>query len=181
MFHIIPYQAADDDIDTYTFISCDDIDEQVVMTLLDKIYQQLVLDHYKSPRNMRRLDEEETIKLPYKNPTCGDVMVLYVNTQKETICDITFEGEGCSISMASCSMMTAAVKGQPTMAVKQLIEAFTRMIKEGSTPAEEVADILQDAISLSGVHSLKARHNCALMGWQALNKILERHQTDKGE
>lgn len=99
--------------------------------MLDKLYQQLVLDHYKSPRNKRRLDEKGTFRLPYKNPTCGDVMVLYVNIQKETIYDITFEGEGCSISMASCSMMTAAVKGQSSMAVQQLIEAFTKMIKEG--------------------------------------------------
>ncbi|CAM4265457.1 SUF system NifU family Fe-S cluster assembly protein [Paenibacillus alkaliterrae] len=149
--------------------------------MLDKLYQQLVLDHYKTPRNKRKLDGEGTIRLPYKNPTCGDVMVLYVNIQNDTISDITFEGEGCSISMASCSMMTTAVKGQSTLTAQQLIGTFTKMIKEGAAPPEPAADLLHDALSLAGVHTLRARHNCALMGWQALNKVLENRLEGKGE
>ncbi len=99
-------------------------------------------------------------------------MILYMLLQDDCIQDIKFEGSGCSISMASCSMMTELVKRKSVREVSQLLEQFTSMIKEGAEPDE---DVLEDAVSLSGVHKLRGRHNCALMGWQALQKSLEQH------
>ncbi|WP_010275550.1 Fe-S cluster assembly sulfur transfer protein SufU [Paenibacillus senegalensis] len=136
---------------------------------LDDLYRQLVIDHYKRPRNQGKLSNEASISLPYKNPTCGDAMVLYINVEEERIRNIKFEGEGCSISMASCSMMTTAVKGRALGEASRLIEQFTAMVKDGAHPDEEA---LEECLSLAGVHSLKARHNCALMGWNALRKAL---------
>ncbi|MCD1257682.1 SUF system NifU family Fe-S cluster assembly protein [Paenibacillus athensensis] len=137
--------------------------------MLDELYRKMVMDHYRNPRNKGKLPEG-TVRLAYKNPTCGDVMVLYLDVGEDRIHDIRFEGEGCSISMASCSMMTELVKGKSLTEVQVLITQFTKMIKDGNP---EDIDLLEDAASLSGVHALRARHNCALMGWQALQKALQ--------
>ncbi|WP_025683607.1 Fe-S cluster assembly sulfur transfer protein SufU [Paenibacillus maysiensis] len=139
---------------------------------MEQLYRQTIMDHYKQPRNYGKLADDDAIVLPYKNPTCGDVMILYMLLQDDCIQDIKFEGSGCSISMASCSMMTELVKRKSVREVSQLLEQFTSMIKEGAEPDE---DVLEDAVSLSGVHKLRGRHNCALMGWQALQKSLEQH------
>jgi nitrogen fixation NifU-like protein len=145
--------------------------------MLEQLYRQTIMVHYKHPRNYGKLTDEAAIVLPYKNPTCGDVMILYVLLQDDCIQDIRFEGSGCSISMASCSMMTERVKRKSVGEVRELLEQFTSMIKEGAEPDE---DTLEDAVSLSGVHKLGGRHNCALMGWQALQKSLSQHPAALG-
>lgn len=138
--------------------------------MLDNLYKQIVMDHYKNPRNRGKLQKDGSITFPFKNPTCGDVVVLYLDLDdNQNIRDIKFEGEGCSISMASCSMMTALVKGKPVEEARQLIGQFTDMVKTGNIEDE---DALGDAVSLSGVHQLKARHNCSLLGWNGLEKAI---------
>src|SRR5690606_41742868 len=92
-------------------------------------------------------------------------------SENNRIKDIKFEGEGCSISMASCSMMTDLVKGKSVEEAKQTIALFNNMIKKGELPEDE--DELGDALSLSGVHKLRARHNCSLLGWNGLEKALQ--------
>lgn len=142
---------------------------------LENLYKQIVMDHYKKPRNKGKLTEEGALQLPYKNPTCGDVMVLYMNVDENNkIKNIKFEGEGCSISMASCSMMTDLVKGKTVEEAKQSIALFNDMIKKGELPEDEEA--LGDALSLSGVHKLRARHNCSLLGWNGLEKALQQNE-----
>ncbi|WP_026671940.1 Fe-S cluster assembly sulfur transfer protein SufU [Alkalihalobacterium bogoriense] len=139
--------------------------------MLDNLYHSVVLDHAKSKRNHRKTNGNNTLVKHYKNPTCGDVMTLYVNVSEEnTIRDISFVGEGCSISMASCSMMTTRLKGVTLEEAFQLREAMETMIRKGIEP--ESID-LGDAIALKGVHQLKARHNCALMPWQAFDRIFQ--------
>ena len=134
------------------------------------------MDHYKNPRNRGKIENEGSITLPYKNPTCGDVVVLYMNLDDTgKINDIKFEGEGCSISMASCSMMTELVKGKTVAEARSLIEAFQAMVKEGIIEDE---DALGDAVALSGVHKLKARHNCSLLGWNGLDKAIKQKESN---
>ncbi|GAB2724035.1 Fe-S cluster assembly sulfur transfer protein SufU [Paenibacillus thermoaerophilus] len=141
--------------------------------MLENLYKQIVMDHYKNPRNRGKLDTTGgAFSLPYKNPTCGDVVVLYMNVDESgRIADIKFEGEGCSISMASCSMMTELVKGKTVEQAKELIGHFNDMIRQGVIPEDE--DLLGDALALSGVHKLRARHNCSLLGWQGLEKAIK--------
>ncbi|MCP3029793.1 SUF system NifU family Fe-S cluster assembly protein [Halobacillus sp. A1] len=142
--------------------------------MLDNLYRQVVMDHAKYKRNYGELSGQSDIyKIHYKNPTCGDVMVLYIRIGTEKIEDLSFEGEGCSISMASCSMMTDLLKNRTVKECVNKREAFERLIREGELDDE---DDLGDAASLQGVHNLPARHNCALMPWQALDKWLEEHR-----
>ncbi|GGF27710.1 zinc-dependent sulfurtransferase SufU [Halobacillus andaensis] len=145
--------------------------------MLDDLYRQVVLDHAKYKRNYGELSEQNNIsKVYYKNPTCGDVMTLYLRTGPSGIEDLSFEGEGCSISMASCSMMTDLLKNQSMEAVYNKRDAFERLIREGEI--EEDID-LGDAAALQGVHKLRARHNCALMPWQALDKWLKEQENER--
>ena len=142
--------------------------------MLENLYKQIVMDHYKNPRNKGKLEGEGAFQLPYKNPTCGDVMVLYMAVdENQKIKDVKFEGEGCSISMASCSMMTDLVKGKTLKEAEHLIGVFNDMIKKGELPEDE--DELGDALSLSGIHKLRARHNCSLLGWNGLERAIKQH------
>ncbi|TMW72746.1 Fe-S cluster assembly sulfur transfer protein SufU [Alteribacter natronophilus] len=134
--------------------------------MLDDLYRQLIMEHSRTKRNHREIDNGTHIH--YKNPTCGDVMTLYWKWGPDGILeDVSFVGEGCSISMASCSMMTEMVKGRSLEEVKAMRGAMEKLIREGKEPGE--ID-LGDALSLAGVHRLRARHNCALMPWQALDR-----------
>ncbi|MDF2646610.1 MAG: system FeS assembly protein NifU family [Paenibacillus sp.] len=141
--------------------------------MLEQLYRQIVMDHYNYPRNYGKLDHPEVIRIPYKNPTCGDAMILYAHIDQGVISEIKFEGSGCSISMASCSMMTMAVREQSVEEAHLMVNQFELMIKSGITLNHPY---FQDAVSLAGVHSLRGRHNCALMGWQALTRSLQQHE-----
>jgi nitrogen fixation protein NifU and related proteins len=144
--------------------------------MLDNLYKQIVMDHYKNPRNRGRIEKDGSITLPYKNPTCGDVVVLYLDLDEDKkIQEIKFEGEGCSISMASCSMMTSLVKGKSVEEAKKLIQQFYTMVRQGEIEDE---DALGDAVALSGVHKLKARHNCSLLGWNGLEKVISQQDSE---
>jgi nitrogen fixation NifU-like protein len=146
-----------------------------MINVLENLYKQIVMDHYRNPRNRGRIEKDGVISLPYKNPTCGDVMVLYLELDdNKKIKEIKFEGEGCSISMASCSMMTDLVKGKTVEEARELIATFNNMIKTGDIADEEQ---LGDALALSGVHKLKARHNCSLLGWNGLEKAFKQQES----
>ncbi|UCZ54205.1 SUF system NifU family Fe-S cluster assembly protein [Bacillus shivajii] len=143
--------------------------------MLDNIYRQLIMDHSKKKRNFR--DLKNGSHLHYKNPTCGDVMTLYWIVEDKTVVDVSFIGEGCSISMASCSMMTELIRGESVEEVFKMREAMERLIRNGELPKETD---LGDAVSLEGVHKLRARHNCALMPWQALDRaFLKKNKQDR--
>ncbi|WP_368505389.1 Fe-S cluster assembly sulfur transfer protein SufU [Alkalihalophilus sp. As8PL] len=138
--------------------------------MLQDLYRKVVMDHAKYRRNTGVLEGEDVRKIHYKNPTCGDVITLYVVIDDEQLQDISFEGEGCSISMASSSIMTELIKNKDITTVSSLRNEFEQLIRDGKQANEEID--LGDALSLEGVHKLRARHNCALMAWQALDKVL---------
>lgn len=104
-------------------------------------------------------------------------MTLFVELEQNQVRRVTFLGEGCSISMASASMMTELIKNKSLKEITSLRKAFEQLIRHGKTPDE--VD-LGDSFSLKGVHQLKARHNCALMTWQALDKVLKDEKNYEG-
>ncbi|MDQ6600931.1 Fe-S cluster assembly sulfur transfer protein SufU [Bacillus salipaludis] len=138
--------------------------------MLDNLYRQVIMDHYSHKRNFKELYGSTIRQVHYKNPTCGDVMTLFIELDQNQIRNAAFIGEGCSISMASASMMTELIKHKSVKEISCLRTAFEQLIRHGDTT--DGID-LGDCLSLRGVHQLKARHNCALMTWQALDKILK--------
>jgi nitrogen fixation NifU-like protein len=143
--------------------------------MLDDLYRKVVMDHAKYKKNYGQLDGNEIRKVHYKNPTCGDVITLYIQLEGDLIENVAFEGEGCSISMASSSMMTELIMKKDLAAVATTRSEFEKLIREGEQ-SNDLID-LGDALSLQGVHKLRARHNCALMCWQALDKALKDTET----
>ncbi|MDQ0252746.1 nitrogen fixation NifU-like protein [Evansella vedderi] len=146
--------------------------------MLNDLYRKLVMEHAKYRRNHKRLEGENVRKVHYKNPTCGDVITLYIQLEGERINDVAFEGEGCSISMASSSMMTELIKNKDLNNVSIVRNEFEQLIRKGKQSNDDID--LGDAMSLRGVYRLRARHNCALMAWQALDKLLADVSAYKG-
>ncbi|MDM5306986.1 Fe-S cluster assembly sulfur transfer protein SufU [Peribacillus frigoritolerans] len=138
--------------------------------MLESLYRQVIIDHYKQKRNFEEITGEYVRKVHYKNPTCGDVMTLFIALEHNQVKKAAFLGEGCSISMASASMMTELIENKSLKEITSLRKAFEQLIRHGEIP--DGVD-LGDSLSLQGVHQLKARHNCALMTWQALDKVLK--------
>lgn len=136
--------------------------------MLDNLYRQVIMEHYRQKRNFEELKGENVRKAHYKNPTCGDIMTLFLELEQDRVKKAAFLGEGCSISMASASMMTELIENKSLQEIASLRKAFEDLIRQGK--AADKPD-LGDCLSLQGVHKLKARHNCALMTWQALDKV----------
>jgi nitrogen fixation NifU-like protein len=141
----------------------------VVHLSLEELYKEVILDHYRAPRNKGRLDPHD-VALERNNPLCGDEIELYVKFDGETLEGIAFEGKGCSISQASASMMTEKVKGLPVKDAVGLAESIKKMMA-----GEEEGDQkdLGDLISLKGVVKYPVRIKCALLGWNTLLEALE--------
>ena len=141
----------------------------MVRMSLDELYKEVILDHYRTPRNRGRLDPHD-VKLERNNPLCGDELELYLKFDGEDLEGIAFEGKGCSISMASASMMTEKVKGLDVKQARAVAEAIKRMMA-----GEEPGDIneLGDLVSLKGVVKYPVRIKCALLGWNTLLEGLD--------
>ncbi len=157
---------------------------------LEDLYREIILDHYRSPRNKGELETPPATRVEGFNPLCGDEIVLYVDVDGDTVKDIRIGGQGCSISQSSASMMSAAVKGRTLAEVKQLTKAFKAMmsIHEQSLDGEgegleesgdsgldpsEVADVpeevkLGDLEALRGVVKFPVRIKCATLSWNTL-------------
>lgn len=133
---------------------------------LDMLYRQVIMDHYKNPRNRGVIEDGVTIDL--NNPTCGDSLRLQLQVEDGTVKDAKFEGEGCSISLASASMMTQIVKGKSVDEALQLANIFSQMV-QGKDYDTETFD-LGDIEALSGVSKFPARIKCATLAWKALEK-----------
>jgi nitrogen fixation protein NifU and related proteins len=139
------------------------------------LYQELILDHYRRPRNKGDL-EDATTTVTMKNPLCGDEVALHVKFDGNRIDDVRFSGRGCSISLASASMMTQLVKGKSADEIAQLRDTFRDMVM-GTTPAdaEEVVGTMGSLRALSGVSRFPARVKCALLAWNALETAMAEH------
>ncbi len=133
---------------------------------LEQLYRSVIMDHYKHPRNKGELDSG-TITIDMNNPTCGDEIRLMLEVKDNIIDDVRFEGHGCSISMASASMMTEAVKGKNVERGLEMADEFSKMmLGEEYTITDDMGDIE----ALSGVSQFPARIKCATLSWKALEK-----------
>jgi nitrogen fixation NifU-like protein len=136
----------------------------VVRLSLEELYKEVILDHYRAPRNKGRIDPHD-VALERNNPLCGDEIELFLRFEGDTVEGVAFEGKGCSISQASTSMMTEKVKGLPATEAVELAESIKRMMA-GDDDGD--ADALGDLISLKGVVKYPVRIKCALLGWNTL-------------
>ena len=139
------------------------------MSFLDNLYKELILEHYKHPKNKGELPPP-ALKAEGINPSCGDELELFIDLKDQTIADVKFTGEGCAISQSSASMMTEAIRGKTVEEVLELSQKFKDMI-HGEAPAEELGDLKM----LQGISKLHARVKCATLAWVTLEQILKPH------
>ncbi|HSP03006.1 MAG TPA: SUF system NifU family Fe-S cluster assembly protein [Acidimicrobiales bacterium] len=157
---------------------------------LEDLYREIILDHYRSPRNKGELEAPPATRVEGFNPLCGDEIVVYVDVEDDTVKDIRIGGQGCSISQSSASMMSAAVKGKTLEEVKGLTKAFKAMMSiheqsldgegegleesgESGIDPNEIADVpeevkLGDLEALRGVVKFPVRIKCATLSWNTL-------------
>ena len=140
------------------------------MSDLDDLYQEVILDHGRKPRNFHRV-EDANRQAEGLNPLCGDHFKLYVKVDGERISDIGFEGSGCAISKASASLMTLSVKGKTVQEAEDLFSRFHRLVTEG--PQKVSISELGKLAALSGVCEFPTRVKCASLVWHTLKNALE--------
>jgi nitrogen fixation protein NifU and related proteins len=156
---------------------------------LEDLYREIILDHYRAPRNRGELPVPPARKAEGYNPLCGDEVVLYLDIDADSgvVRDVKIEGQGCSISQASSSMMSAAVKGQPVEDARQLIRAFKALMSihesklegesDGSDLAAELEGVrLGDLEALQGVVKFPVRIKCATLAWNTLQQGLDERE-----
>ena len=140
---------------------------------MEDLYQEIILDHYRSPKNRAPNLEDEDVHVHHSNPLCGDEMDLRLRVEDDRVAGLVFDGEGCSISQASASAMTVAVQGRELKDALDLAEDFRRMM-HGDEPVRP--DDLQDGIAFEGVARFPVRVKCALLGWMALRDAIETYE-----
>ena len=152
---------------------------------LEDLYREIILDHYRNPRNRGELDTPPAHRVEGFNPLCGDEIVVYLELDDGTVTDLKIGGQGCSISQSSASMMSAAVKGKSLKEIRELTRAFKAMMSiheqelEGddasaeadAAAAEEVR--LGDLEALRGVVKFPVRIKCATLSWNTLTQGLD--------
>lgn len=137
-----------------------------------ELYQDIILDHYKKPRNCSPL-EDANHRAAGHNPLCGDRIQVHLRVEDGVVADIAFEGAGCAISTASASMMTEAVKGKPVAEVRKLFEGFRSMVTGKDGPVDGEAAELGKLEALQGVREIPIRVKCATLAWHTLQAALK--------
>ncbi|MBO0839783.1 MAG: SUF system NifU family Fe-S cluster assembly protein [Sciscionella sp.] len=139
---------------------------------LEQMYQEIILDHYKHPhgRGLREPYDAESFQV---NPTCGDEVTLRVKLLGDKVSEVSYDGQGCSISQASTSVLTDLVTGHTVDEALSTMDAFVAMIS-GRGQVEPDEDVLEDGIAFAGVAQYPARVKCALLGWMAFKDALGR-------
>ena len=141
----------------------------------EALYQELILEHNRKPRNFREMpNADRTIE--GRNPLCGDELTLWVKLENDTITDVSFKGQGCAISKASASLMTAAVKGKTRAEAEDLFERFHQLVTGALPEAEQQS--LGSLRALGGVSRFPLRVKCASLAWHALHSALESNQSE---
>jgi nitrogen fixation NifU-like protein len=164
------------------------------MTGLEDLYREIILDHYRSPRNRGELPAPPARRVEGFNPLCGDEVVVYVQVEDGTVRDIRFAGQGCSISQSSASLMSAAVKGKTVAETRNLIRTFKAMMSvhearldgegadtrssngstsEGDSAVATDPDALGELAALQGVVKFPVRIKCATLSWNTLAQGLD--------
>lgn len=141
------------------------------MSELKQLYQEMILDHNKNPRNFKALDHATHQSEGY-NPLCGDHYNLYLNVEDGKIVDVGFEGAGCAISKSSASIMTTCLKGSTVEEADRMFENFHRMLTEETSPDELPGKMCKIA-ALQGVKSFPTRIKCATLVWHTMKSALE--------
>lgn len=132
---------------------------------MDALYQEIILDHYKRPHGAGLRDDGDA-EVHHVNPTCGDEITLRVHLDGQTVRDVSYHAEGCSISQASASVLNDLVVGQPVDRSLQVLDEFQRLM-QGKGQVEPDEDVLEDGIAFAGVAQFPARVKCALLSWMA--------------
>ncbi|QRP43751.1 Fe-S cluster assembly sulfur transfer protein SufU [Amycolatopsis sp. FDAARGOS 1241] len=142
---------------------------------LESMYQDIILDHYKNPhgRGLRDPFDAESFQV---NPTCGDEVTLRVKVDNGKVSDVSYEGQGCSISQASTSVLTDLVVGHTVEEAFTTMDAFVELM-QGKGKVEPDEDVLEDGIAFAGVAKYPARVKCALLGWMAFKDAVARTTT----
>jgi nitrogen fixation NifU-like protein len=155
------------------------------MAGLEDLYREIILDHYRSPRNKGELETPPAHKVEGYNPLCGDEIVLYLLVDGDTVTDVKIGGQGCSISQSSASMMSAAIKGKSVGEVRALVRAFKGLmsIHESRLEGDDAGDDrdaaldeqvkLGDLEALQGVVKFPVRIKCATLSWNTLTQALD--------
>jgi len=132
---------------------------------LDNLYQEVILDHYKRPKN-KELKPNPTVQVHHVNTSCGDEITLNLKLSEDFVESVTWTGVGCSISQASTSVMSELLTGKTTSDALELVDEFQRMLQsKGSDLGDESK--LEDGVAFAGVAKFPARVKCALLGWMA--------------
>jgi nitrogen fixation protein NifU and related proteins len=135
---------------------------------LDEIYKEVILDHYKNPRNKREMPDAER-SCSKNNPLCGDELTVFVHEDGGKVLDVSFVGQGCSISQSSASMMTEAVSGKTTEEVDAIVRNVRAMLAGELEPDE---DAFGELVALKGVVKYPVRVKCAALAWDVLQEAL---------
>lgn len=140
------------------------------MSDLRELYQQVILDHNRNPRNFKELPNP-TVRVEAFNPLCGDHYTVFINLDGDTIREISFTGSGCAISKASASVMSSTVKGKSKEEASQLFDTFHRLVT-GDSSGLDAADLGRLA-AFSGVSEFPARVKCATLAWHTLKNAID--------
>jgi nitrogen fixation NifU-like protein len=150
------------------------------MSSLEDLYREVILDHYRSPRNRGELPSPPARRVEGFNPLCGDEIVVYLEVRDDVLVDIKLTGHGCSISQSSSSLMSAAVKGKPVSQVREIIANFKQLMMGheatlGSDEAPTTADLraMGELAALQGVVKFPVRIKCATLAWNTLAQGLD--------
>jgi nitrogen fixation NifU-like protein len=141
------------------------------MSELSELYQQVILDHNKKPRNFRKI-ESPSHTAEGHNPLCGDQLTIYLDLENDEVKDVSFEGSGCAISKASASMMTQAVKGKSKQQVEELFKGFHSMV----TDEDETPEVLGNLRIFEGVREFPVRVKCATLPWHTLHAAINKEE-----
>ena len=147
---------------------------------LKELYQEIILDHGKNPRNLRKTEKFNKDAIGH-NPLCGDKVHVYLKLDEDKkVQDISFEGQGCAISMASASIMTDLVKGKEEQEVKEIVKDFLEMIKEKDQLNNKILEENEKTklMCLSGVKKYPMRVKCATLSWHTLTSAIDNTQEE---
>lgn len=144
---------------------------------IDDLYQEILLDHYKAPRN-KGCVENADLKLELKNPFCGDEILLTLKFDGNRVKEVAFEGNGCVISQASASLMTEKIKGLEFQEIESLIQRFTAIVKEGGHEHSK-SEELDELDAFQGICEFPTRVKCALLAWRTLEQALQKYKNNE--
>jgi nitrogen fixation NifU-like protein len=136
--------------------------------MLDDLYQEVIMDHYRRPRNKGTLEQADSVREQH-NPTCGDVIQVQLRVADGKIADIRFSGKGCSISQSSASMMTDKVKGKSLAEAEAVLRRFKAMMHGEEGDYRDLGDL----VALQGVSKLALRVKCATLAWNVLDEAMK--------